>query len=119
MTFDELLVGCIAMLGVPGGMRARESLRRVLKAWSEDGDRHDCDSDSVGVAGSSSEKPEPFVLVLGCFVYHDHAKRVNMCMSECVCLQKVSSGVFASGENAYSSSDRSRCSTVVDRYQIL
>ncbi|CAM9727978.1 unnamed protein product [Ectocarpus sp. 12 AP-2014] len=45
MTFDELLVGCIDMLGVPGGVRARESLRRVLKAWSEDGDRHDCDDD--------------------------------------------------------------------------
>lgn len=76
MTYDELIVGCIAMLGVPGGMRARESLRRVLKAWSEDGDRHDGDDDSVGAASSSSVRPEPCVLVLGCksSVYHDHAK---------------------------------------------
>eukprot|EP00904_Undaria_pinnatifida_P007392 jgi/Undpi1/3783/HiC_scaffold_16.g07152.m1 len=34
-SFDELLATCISKLGVPGGRRARESLRSVLQAWGE------------------------------------------------------------------------------------
>lgn len=33
--FDDLLATCISTLGVPGGRRARESLRCVLQAWGE------------------------------------------------------------------------------------
>eukprot|EP00903_Cladosiphon_okamuranus_P013544 g12616.t1 len=33
---------CTAMLGVPGGVQTRESLRRVLKIWSEGGNMHEC-----------------------------------------------------------------------------
>lgn len=32
---DDLLATCISTLGVPGGRKARESLRCVLQAWGE------------------------------------------------------------------------------------
>ena len=35
------------MLGVPGGVRSRESLRRVLKIWSEGGNMNECVQDPV------------------------------------------------------------------------
>lgn len=41
MTFEEVLARCTAMLGVPVGLEAQESLRRVLKAWSEGGTTFD------------------------------------------------------------------------------
>lgn len=49
LTFDKLLVRCTAMLGVPGGVQARESLRRVLKIWSEGGNMNDCVQDQVSI----------------------------------------------------------------------
>ncbi|CAM9669281.1 unnamed protein product, partial [Scytosiphon promiscuus] len=40
LTFDALLARCATTLGVPGGARTRESLRRALKAWSEESATH-------------------------------------------------------------------------------
>lgn len=40
-SFDELLGRCTAVLGVPEGGRTRESLRRVIRAWTEERIRED------------------------------------------------------------------------------
>ncbi|CAN0328007.1 unnamed protein product, partial [Pylaiella littoralis] len=53
MTFQELLARCTAMLGVPAGVEAEESLRRVLKAWSEGSTTFDCGRNAQGLREAS------------------------------------------------------------------
>lgn len=58
LTFDELLARCSVMLGVPGGVQERESLRRVLKVWSEGGSTNEYVHDQVSsILGFGANPP--------------------------------------------------------------
>lgn len=48
--FDELLIECMAKLGVTAGKRTRESLRRALRMWTEGIAREETSSSEATVS---------------------------------------------------------------------